>query len=142
FNIKNTEEYQPLLREVPAVTGSVMMLRRNDFLAVGGFDEEYIYGYEDVDLCLSIKKHLNKKSICLTSNKVIHADGVTRKKTPSDITKKQRLNNIARLRSKFTSYVSRLYRTNVVTENPITFTRPTIAFAVTDVGSEVSAGDL
>jgi GT2 family glycosyltransferase len=43
-------------REVPAVTGACMIVRRQDFLAVGGFTEDYIVGdYEDSDLCLKLR---------------------------------------------------------------------------------------
>jgi len=40
-------------RIVPAVTGAFMSLDRAHFEALGGFDEDYIFGhYEDGDLCL------------------------------------------------------------------------------------------
>lgn len=39
---------------VPAVTGACFAVRRNAFLANGGFDEEYWVGNEDVDYCLRI----------------------------------------------------------------------------------------
>lgn len=43
-------------REVPAVTGALMVLRKADFLAVGGFTSDYVIGdYEDSDLCLKLR---------------------------------------------------------------------------------------
>ena len=39
-------------RELRAVTGAVMALRRQVFTGLGGFDENYWNGNEDVDLCL------------------------------------------------------------------------------------------
>ena len=43
-------------REVPAVTGALMVLRKADYLAVGGFTADYIVGdYEDSDLCLKLR---------------------------------------------------------------------------------------
>jgi GT2 family glycosyltransferase len=50
------ENYAPALRTrpVPAVTGACLLMPRQLFLDVGGFDEGFINGYEDVDLCLRL----------------------------------------------------------------------------------------
>ncbi len=40
---------------VPVVTGALLAVRREAFWAVGGFDEDYWNGNEDVDLCLSLR---------------------------------------------------------------------------------------
>ncbi|MGV3552889.1 glycosyltransferase [Rhizobium sp.] len=43
-------------RDVPAVTGALMVLRRKDFQSVGGFTTDYVIGdYEDSDLCLKLR---------------------------------------------------------------------------------------
>ena len=39
-------------RELRAVTGACMLVRRSLFESLGGFDEGYQNGFEDVDLCL------------------------------------------------------------------------------------------
>ncbi|GAA4965537.1 hypothetical protein GCM10023225_05800 [Kineococcus glutinatus] len=41
-------------RPYPAVTGALVAVRRAAFEQVGGFDEDYWNGYEDVDLCLAL----------------------------------------------------------------------------------------
>jgi O-antigen biosynthesis protein len=45
-----------LVREVSAVTGACMMVRRQVFEAVGGFDEKLPVIFNDVDLCLRIRR--------------------------------------------------------------------------------------
>lgn len=41
--------------QVPNVSGAAMMMRRDDFLELGGFDEQYFLHVEDVDLCRSVR---------------------------------------------------------------------------------------
>ena len=41
-------------RKLKAVTGACMLVKRKAFEEAGGFDDEYINGFEDIDLCLKI----------------------------------------------------------------------------------------
>lgn len=41
--------------EVPTVSGAAMMMRKDDFLDLGGFDERYFLHVEDIDLCRSVR---------------------------------------------------------------------------------------
>ena len=42
--------------KVPNVSGAAMMMRRDDFLELGGFDERYFLHVEDLDLCRSVRE--------------------------------------------------------------------------------------
>jgi glycosyltransferase involved in cell wall biosynthesis len=45
-----------VVRDVSAVTGACMMVRRETFDALGGFDEELPVAYNDIDFCLRLRK--------------------------------------------------------------------------------------
>ncbi|HBI17370.1 MAG: Glycosyl transferase, family 2 [Candidatus Moranbacteria bacterium GW2011_GWF2_34_56] len=60
--------------KVDWVSGVSMFIKREDFMKVGGFDENFFLYYEDVDLCKRIKK-LNKKVIYFPSFEVNHLEG-------------------------------------------------------------------
>ncbi len=51
-DIKNTI----YIRSYNALTAACLMLKKETFEAVGGFDEGYINGFEDVDLCLKLRE--------------------------------------------------------------------------------------
>ncbi len=44
------------VREVQAVTGACLAIRKNLFLKIGKFDESFINGFEDLDLCFKVRK--------------------------------------------------------------------------------------
>jgi len=42
------------LRDVSAATGACLLVRRHAFISVGGFDERFSVGYNDIDFCLRL----------------------------------------------------------------------------------------
>ena len=62
---------------VPAVTAAAAFCRRTDFLQAGGFFEGYSYGYEDVDLCLSLRQASHLKCVVRTDITAIHDESTT-----------------------------------------------------------------
>ena len=50
--------------EVPAATAACLMVPRNRFEAVGGFSHGYVYGWEDVDLCLKLRAAGGSIQLC------------------------------------------------------------------------------
>ena len=67
------------VRPVAAVTGAVMMVRANDFEAVGMLDETLATMGQDIDLCLKFYYDLGKFSATVTYCNVIHCESRTKK---------------------------------------------------------------
>jgi GT2 family glycosyltransferase/spore maturation protein CgeB len=57
------------------VTGACVLMRRNDYLAVGGLEESYFYGGEDVELGEAVWADLDKKVVCLNNVAALHHRG-------------------------------------------------------------------
>ncbi len=65
-----------------AVTGAVMLVNKEIYLELGGLDEEYVYGLEDVDFCL--KLHESNHDVIFAGNAVLfHHESSTRVKSES-----------------------------------------------------------
>lgn len=76
-------------REVPAVTGACLLVRRALFLECGGFDEAYVNGYEDVDLCLRARERGFRTVYCPTSV-VTHLEGASGGRDATEAQNKER----------------------------------------------------
>ena len=63
-------------REMQCVTAACMLVRRNVFEQAGGFDEGYRNGFEDVDLCLKIRK-LDWKVVYQPQSVLYHLESKT-----------------------------------------------------------------
>jgi O-antigen biosynthesis protein len=64
-------------REVSAVTAACMLMRRGLFLDLDGFDEHFATHYQDVDLCLRIRR--SGRRVLYTPRAVLrHDEGATR----------------------------------------------------------------
>lgn len=53
-----------LLRDYQAVTGACMLIKKELFFDVDCFDENYINGYEDIDLCFKVKQKGHRIIYC------------------------------------------------------------------------------
>jgi GT2 family glycosyltransferase len=62
----------------PAVTAAALTMRRDDYLNLGGQSEEFVYGYEDIDLCVKFRLTFDRPVICLNDISAAHWNGRTR----------------------------------------------------------------
>ncbi|MDI1249155.1 MAG: glycosyltransferase [Lacunisphaera sp.] len=60
------------LLEVPGVTAACLAVRRQDFLKSGRFDEGFLNGGEDVDLCFRLRTQLQLSSVVALGSVVRH----------------------------------------------------------------------
>ena len=72
--------------EVDAISGSFMMMRKEVYDKVGGFDEEFFMYGEDLDLCYQIKS-AGYKVFYVHRTQVIHYKGESTKRSRLDETK-------------------------------------------------------
>lgn len=64
-------------REVSALTGACLMIRKSLFEEIGGFNEHFFTAYQDVDLCLRLRER-GLRLICTPRAQVIHHESVSR----------------------------------------------------------------
>ncbi len=60
---------------IAAVTASTLLIKKDKYWQVGGLDEGYNYGYEDVDLCLKLLKKGYNNIYCPTA--LLYQNGFT-----------------------------------------------------------------
>ncbi|MEQ1792860.1 MAG: glycosyltransferase [Nitrospira sp.] len=78
-------------RDLNAVTGACLLIRRSVFSELGGFDEGFINGFEDVDLCLKVR---DKQGLVIYQpNSVLyHLESQTPGRKQHDLANARRLN--------------------------------------------------
>lgn len=65
-------------REVTGVTAACLLMKRGDFVGVGGFSEHYQTHYQDVDLCLKLRA-AGQRIIFTPRAQLLHHESKTRK---------------------------------------------------------------
>lgn len=129
------------LIERVCVTAAVLLVSRTAFDEIGGFDEKYIYGYEDVDLCLKLSKAGYKNYYC-PNCLVYHYEFGTQNKDVARAVRLRRLHNMAVYKGKWQSYLSRkvledkLNARHLYTEENLV-----VGLVVTEDKPDTTAGD-
>ncbi|WHX48664.1 glycosyltransferase [Paenibacillus woosongensis] len=146
----NTGKYKnPLIEvdsldviSVPAVTAACLLTDRKLFQQIGGFDEEYCFGKEDVDYCLKILEQ-NKKILVAKNSLLFHREFSSQIKQKRSVIKRSRIQNHERFVSiwdeRLTSLIweEKLFsKTSYWTEEPLH-----IVFLVTENEITTTAGD-
>ena len=68
-----------LPKEVAYLFGADMMISKELFNQINGFDDDFFMYYEEQELSYRVKQ-LGFKSICIPNSKIIHYDGMSTKK--------------------------------------------------------------
>jgi len=84
YNLTYLDENES--NEVDAISGSFMMLTRDAFNKVGGFDTDFFMYGEDLDLCYRIQKS-GMKVFYVSDTEIIHYKGESTKRSKIDETK-------------------------------------------------------
>ncbi len=77
-------------KEFQVVTAACMLVRKETFESVGGFDEGFVNGFEDVDLCLKIRQ-LGKKVIYQPKSCLYHLESQSPGRKIHDVANAKRL---------------------------------------------------
>jgi GT2 family glycosyltransferase len=144
YNISNNKPFNEINKHLQlraAVTASALLINKDKYLEVGGLDERYNYGYEDVDLCLNLIKKGYHNIYCHTAL-LYHYEFDTQEKDKNHKVKKRSLQNQRLFHRKWDPWLSKqllkdkIYNNHLFSEYPLK-----IAFIVTESGENASAGD-
>ncbi len=146
FNRDNAEEYEDVLNkteeeEIIAVTAACLLIKKSVYLEVGGFDNEYVYGYEDVDLCLKLYK-AGYKNIYNPNSILYHYEFGTQEKNRNKEVRDRRLNNQKIFINRWNKWLRQELFNDKIKNKRIFTNKPlTISFVVTQTDEDTTAGD-
>jgi len=124
-----------------AVTAAALLVEKDKYFKVGGLDEGYLYGYEDVDLCLKLLKE-GYKNIYSPKTLLFHYEFGTQEKNKGHEVKERRLSNKSLFMEKWNKWLRRELLMDKLNCNYLFSEKPLkIAFAVTETGENSTAGD-
>jgi GT2 family glycosyltransferase/spore maturation protein CgeB len=124
------------------VTGAVMLCRREEYLAIGGLDEAYFYGYEDVDICLKYRVINKQEVLCRNDLQVLHHRGYSRLSGREMAVFERLDSNHLVLNRRWGYAIRNFYRRSLIRGDRVySSERIRIGFAVTETGAEAVAGD-
>lgn len=125
-----------------ALTAACLLVKKSVYLEYGGLDEKYNYGYEDVDFGLKLRRGGLNNYYC-PSSVLIHYESSTQKTQSSHEVRNRRIHNMTVFREKWFDFLrSRYYAAKILHDDAGYVSEGLhIAFAVTEAGPNVAAGD-
>lgn len=128
-------------KERVAVTAATLLVEKSKYMEVGGFDNEYEYGFEDVDLCLKLyrkgyKNYYNPKSV------LFHYEFGTQESNEPEIVRNRRIRNKEIFTKKWNTwlkkevFMDKINKKHLFTDNPLK-----VGLVVSQRGKNVRAGD-
>jgi O-antigen biosynthesis protein len=126
---------------VAAATAACLLVRREDFLALGGFDTGYVYGAEDVDLCWRLRQRGGR--IVVTPDAVLyHHEGATRHREDPAVLHERQTRNWDRLAERFGPQITRAVELDRLRGEKLLASRPyEVAITITRDMPEAGYGD-
>ncbi len=141
FNLPYADPTDPALVatvEVPAVTAAVLLCRRNTFEAVGGFTTGYVYGTEDVDLCLKLKPL--GPIVMAGGATIFHHESATQKTVVPDVIRINRIGNWQRFAETWGPTLTRSVLRDRISATGSWTGRATRTVAITVTSNDPAAG--
>ena len=141
-NVHGTDDDAQSKGIFPAVTAAAMVCRREEFLDVGGFCEEYVYGNEDIDLCLTYLTYLKKPVVLADELSLVHDESATQNLYPPKALFQTRKKNWDVLKRRYGYGIRRVFHRDLVAGDR--FWSGAVlkaAFAVTEAHEDAKAGD-
>lgn len=125
-----------------AVTAACVLLKSSTFKLIEGYDENFVYGYEDVDLSLKIHNKGFTNVIC-NECVLFHYEFGSQGKDLKEEVVERRTNNIRHFKNKWQQQLHNKYWEDKLNSKVKEFTETKlhIAFATTESNPETRAGD-
>ena len=108
YNRRNCEPDRDHLaadEHLAAVTAAALLVEADKYHQVGGFDQQYIYGYEDVDLCLKLDE-AGFRNIYCPHCILFHYEFGTQQEDNKEEVYQRRLRNFKIFRARWQDYLS------------------------------------
>lgn len=124
-----------------AVTAACLLVSRVKFDEIEGYDEEYWYGYEDVDLCLKLAEK-GYRNIINNASVLFHYEFGTQEKFDPNYISENRKKNIQIFKNKWQKKLYPKYWQSLITQDGLYTNKSMhVCFITTEASNSTAAGD-